>query len=145
MSTFALVGAFGAVLNLAIMWGLEQFGVHYMPAAVVSAAITIVTNFLLLEHFVFHDLRSEGRSVWKRAAQSFTFNGIEAAVRLPFLHWLVVLTGMPPVLAQALTLVVAFLLRFVFHAQVVYRPRKDAPDRVSPLTGEPSTTTLDED
>ncbi|MFF2621261.1 glycosyltransferase [Oerskovia jenensis] len=127
LSAFALVGAFGAVLNLAIMWGLEQVGVHYMPAAVVSAAVTIVTNFLLLEHFVFHDLRAEGRSVWKRAAQSFTFNGIEAAIRLPFLHWLVVLTGMPPVLAQALTLVVAFLLRFVFHAQVVYRPRRTAP------------------
>jgi dolichol-phosphate mannosyltransferase len=127
LSAFAVVGAFGAVLNLAIMWGLEQVGVHYMPAAVVSAAVTITTNFLLLERFVFHDLRSEGRSVWKRAAQSFTFNGIEAAVRLPFLHWLVVLTGMPPVLAQALTLVVAFLLRFVFHAQVVYRPRRTAP------------------
>jgi dolichol-phosphate mannosyltransferase len=138
LSTFALVGAFGAVMNLAIMWGLEQFGVHYMPAAVVSAAVTIVMNFLLLEHFVFHDLRAEGRSVWKRAAQSFTFNGIEAAVRLPFLHWLVVLTGMPPVLAQALTLVVAFLLRFVFHAQVVYRPRKSVPDRAEPQLGEPS-------
>ncbi|MHA7133157.1 glycosyltransferase [Oerskovia turbata] len=140
MSTFALVGAFGAVMNLAIMWGLEQVGVHYMPAAVVSAAVTIVTNFLLLEHFVFHDLRAEGRSVWKRAAQSFTFNGIEAALRLPFLHWLVVLTGMPPVLAQALTLVVAFLLRFVFHAQVVYRPRRSVPDRAVPLDGERSAT-----
>ncbi|MEK8228833.1 hypothetical protein NKG05_26890 [Oerskovia sp. M15] len=42
------------------MWGLEQLGVHYMPAAVVSAAVTIVTNFLLLEHLVFHDLRDEG-------------------------------------------------------------------------------------
>ncbi|KZM36029.1 glycosyltransferase [Oerskovia enterophila] len=145
MSTFALVGAFGAVMNLAIMWGLEQLGVHYMPAAVVSAAVTIVTNFLLLEHFVFHDLRDEGRNVWKRAAQSFTFNGIEAAVRLPFLHWLVVLTGMPPVLAQALTLVVAFLLRFVFHAQVVYRPRKSEPEPVVPLTGEKAAPATDED
>ena len=145
MSTFALVGAFGAVLNLAIMWGLEQVGVHYMPAAVVSAAVTIVTNFLLLEHFVFHDLRAEGRSVWRRAAQSFTFNGIEAAIRLPFLHWLVVLTGMPPVLAQALTLIVAFLLRFVFHAQVVYRPRASVPAREAPLVEEPSRAVSDDD
>ncbi len=127
MSRFAIIGAFGALLNLAIMAGLLAVGVHYMPAAVVSALITIITNFLLLERFVFHDLRNEGRSVWRRFAQSFTFNATEAAIRLPFLWWIVEATPLPPVVAQAVTIAIAFILRFVFHAQVVYRPRRTSP------------------
>jgi dolichol-phosphate mannosyltransferase len=43
------------------------------------------------------------------------------------LWWLVEFTGMWPVLVQAITLVVAFLLRFVFHVQVVYKPRRTQP------------------
>src|SRR5690606_30799597 len=127
MSRFAIIGAFGAVLNVLILWALTGLGVHYVVGAVISALVTIVTNFLLQERLVFRDLRNEGRGVWSRFAHSFAFNGTEALVRLPVLWWLVENTGMWPVLVQAITLVVAFLLRFVFHVQVVYRPRRTQP------------------
>lgn len=127
MSRFAIIGGLGAVLNVLILWALTGLGVHYVAGAVISAVVTIVTNFLLQERLVFRDLRDEGRGVWSRFAHSFAFNGTEALVRLPVLWWLVENTGMWPVLVQAITLVVAFLLRFVFHVQVVYRPRRTQP------------------
>ena len=127
MSRFAIIGGFGAVLNILILWALTGFGVHYVAGAVISAVVTILTNFLLQERFVFRDLRNEGRGVWSRFAHSFACNGTEAAIRLPVLWWLVEFTGMWPVLVQAVTLVVAFLLRFVFHVQVVYKPRRTLP------------------
>ncbi|SDS22777.1 dolichol-phosphate mannosyltransferase [Paraoerskovia marina] len=130
MSRFAVIGATGAVLNLAIMAGLMSLGVVYVWAAVVAALVTITGNFLLQERFVFRDLR-EGRSVWRRFAESFSFNATEAAVRLPFLVWIVEATTVPAVLAQAVTIAVAFLLRFVFHARVVYRQGRTSP--TSPL------------
>ncbi|WP_125778231.1 glycosyltransferase [Antribacter gilvus] len=142
MSRFAIIGAFGAVANLAIMWVLvHPFQLGYVWAAVVAAAVTITTNFVLQERFVFRDLRNEGRSLWNRAAHSFAFNGAEAALRLPFLIWIVEATGAPAVLVQAVTLVVAFLLRFVFHSQVVYRPRRTTP--VGPVPDLPAVVGRD--
>lgn len=138
MSAFAVIGAFGAVLNILILGGLMGLGAHYVPAYVASSLITILTNFLLQERFVFHDLRNEGKGVWRRFAQSFAFNGTEAAVRLPFFAWIVEVTTIPPVLAQAVTIAIAFLLRFVFLARVVYRPMRTSPPSPLIAHGEPT-------
>lgn len=136
MSRFAIIGGLGAVLNILILWALTGAGMHYVAAAVISAVVTILSNFLLQERFVFRDLRNEGRGAWSRFAHSFAFNGTEAAIRLPVLWWLVEVTGAWPVLIQAVTLVVAFLLRFVFHVQVVYKPRRTQPAMaVAPTVG----------
>ncbi|MFJ6678216.1 glycosyltransferase [Microbacterium sp. NPDC091382] len=124
MSAFALVGGFGAIANLVIMWGLIRFGMDYVPAAIIASVITIVTNFLLLEYLVFADMRSESGRMLTRFVKSFTFNGLEAIVRIPILSILVEGAHIPAVLAAALTLVAAFVLRFVFHALVVYAPRR---------------------
>ena len=139
LSPFALIGALGTVLNIAILAGLDAVGVHYLPAVIASNAVTIVTNFALQERFVFHDLR--GGSVWRRFAQSFTFNGVEAVVRTLLLWWIVESALPYPVLVQAALIVVAFLVRFVFHAQVVYRPRRTAPP--AGAVGAPFSQTAD--
>ncbi|WP_394279488.1 glycosyltransferase [Microbacterium sp.] len=123
MSAFALVGGFGAIANLVIMWGLIRLGVDYLPAAVAASAITIITNFFLLEYLVFADMRSESGRMWSRFAKSTTFNGLEAVVRIPVMSILVEGAHIPAVLAAALTLIAAFVLRFMFHALVVYAPR----------------------
>lgn len=128
MSRFAIIGGMGAVWNVLILWALTAFGMYFLVAAVIAALVTISVNFALQERFVFRDLRSEGRhGFWSRLAHSFAFNGTEAAIRLPILWWVVEATGLWPVPVQAVMLVVAFLLRFVFHSQVVYRPRRTQP------------------
>jgi dolichol-phosphate mannosyltransferase len=122
LSGFAAIGALGAVGNLAIMAVLQAFGVWYLFAAVIGAVVTIITNFLLQERFVFRDLRAEGRSVGRRFAQSLAFNGSETTVRTLALWLIVDSTPIPSVLAQAVLLTVGFVLRFVYHSRVVYRP-----------------------
>jgi dolichol-phosphate mannosyltransferase len=124
LSGFAVIGALGAIGNLAIMAMLQNFGIWYLGAAVIAAIVTITTNFLLQERFVFHDLRSEGRGVGKRFAQSLAFNGAETALRTLLLWLIVSSTLVPSVLAQAVLLAVGFLLRFVYHSRVVYRPAR---------------------
>lgn len=69
-------------------------------------------------------LRHEGRSLLRRFTTSFLFNADEAALRLPVLVLLVEIAGIANVLAQGVTLAVAFAVHFVFHARVVYRPRR---------------------
>lgn len=122
MSRFAAVGAFGTVLNLLIMTVLLGGGAHYLPAAIVATELTILSNFLMQERLVFRDMRGE-RPYWQRLLAFFGFNNVETLVRIPVLILLVELLNIPGVLAQALTLAVAFLVRFAFTSRVIYRVR----------------------
>jgi dolichol-phosphate mannosyltransferase len=131
MSLLAIIGGLGALANLAIMWGLIHVGVGYVFAAVIAAEVTIVGNFLMQERFVFQDMRDSASGVWLRFAKSFSFNNAEALIRIPILALMVQTWHISAVFAAAITLVVAFVVRFMFHSLVVYAPRKAgvAPSR----------------
>ncbi|QAY59960.1 glycosyltransferase family 2 protein [Microbacterium protaetiae] len=126
MSLFAAIGALGAVLNLVIMWALIQLGMNYIPAAIIGAEVTIIGNFVLQERFVFQDMTGEASGVWSRFAKSFTFNNVEAIVRIPVIALLVNTWHISSVIAAGITLAVAFVVRFMFHSLIVYAPRPAA-------------------
>ncbi len=135
MSLFALIGVVGAVANLAIMSGLIHIGMEYIVAAVIAAEVTIVGNFMLQERFVFQDMRDSASGMWLRFAKSFSFNNAEALIRIPILALMVQTWHISAVLAAGITLIVAFVVRFMFHSLVVYAPRKAdaAPSRARQL------------
>jgi dolichol-phosphate mannosyltransferase len=117
---FAAVGALGAVLNLAIMALMLSGGANYLAAAVVAAELTIISNFLMQEKIVFGrvPLKVNGRRM--RFFQSFGFNNVEALFRMPVLLVAVDVLWVHPIVAQAATLLGAFVLRYLFHAKIVY-------------------------
>ncbi|MGB4778665.1 glycosyltransferase [Microbacterium sp.] len=132
MSLFAVIGGLGAVVNIALVWVLTHFGIDYIAAAIVAAEATIIGNFLLLERFVFQDMRGAASGVWWRFAKSFTFNNVEAAIRIPIVALMVATGHISVVVATAVTLVLAFFVRFVFHSLVVYAPKQNG---AAPLRG----------
>jgi len=144
MSAFALVGGVGAIANLVIMWGLIRLGMDYLPAAIIASEITIIGNFLLLEYLVFADMRADSGMMRTRFLKSFTFNNLEALVRIPVLALLVQDAHIPSVLAAAITLVAAFVVRFVYHALWVYAPKRAAvQDAAKPAVAQPAERTLE--
>ncbi len=137
MSGFALIGALGAVANVAIVSGLVALGMPFLPAAVIAAEATIVGNFLLQERYVFADLVASADPTWRRFLRSALFNNTESAIRIAIAWWLVEHGVLHSAIATAVTLAVAFVARFVFHALVVYRPREQgavpAPREQAPV------------
>jgi dolichol-phosphate mannosyltransferase len=129
MSRFAATGVLGTVVNLLVMAGLTAWTpLNYVFAAVIAAEISILHNFMLQERFVFPDLR-KGTKPWRcRLGQHLAFNNVEALIRLPFLVLLVETAHIWAVLAQAVTLVIAFVVRFLFMSRVVYRPERSTTD-----------------
>jgi dolichol-phosphate mannosyltransferase len=127
MSLFAIIGGLGALANLAIMWALTRMGVEYLWAAVIAAEVTIVANFLAQERYVFQDMRGEASGVWSRFAKAAAFNNVELIVRIPVMALLVSEWHISSVIAAALTLLVAFVVRFMFNSLVVYAPRTATP------------------
>ena len=73
-----------------------------------------------------------------RFAKSFAFNNAEALIRIPIIALMVETWHISSVIAAAITLVVAFVARFVFHSLVVYAPAKPgaAPSRARHLVEE---------
>jgi dolichol-phosphate mannosyltransferase len=138
MSRFAAVGALGTIVNLAVM-ALLVGGIadlNYVVAAVIAAEVSILHNFLMQERFVFRDMR-DGVNRWpRRLAQHLAFNNVEALIRLPFLVLLVETMHIYALLAQAVTLAVAFVARFLFVSRVVYRSHRPA------LAQAPARTTV---
>lgn len=124
MSAFAVIGGFGAVVNLAIMWALTRAGLPYVWAAIIAAETTIIGNFLLQERFVFREMLGEASRRRARFGKSFAFNNAEALVRIPVLALLVETWHISSIVAAAITLAVAFVARYAFHALVVYAPRR---------------------
>ena len=124
MSLFAVIGGLGAIANIAIVWALTGLGVNYIVAAIIASEVTIIGNFLLQERFVFQDMKGEASGVWARFAKSFTFNNAELLIRIPIVALMVTGGHISVVIATAITLFVAFIVRFVFHSLVVYAPRK---------------------
>lgn len=135
LSGFAFIGAIGAVANLLIMAGLQAVGVWYLTSAIVAAVVTMIGNFLLQEKFIFHDLRNDGHSFWKRFLLSFGFNSVEAIVRTAALFLIVETTPIHSLVAQALLIAVGFLVRFVYHSRVVYKVRATQSRTFEPIDG----------
>lgn len=128
-SGFAIIGAIGAVANVGIVAGLSASGLDYIWAAIIAAEATIVSNFLLIERFVFAEMRAQAEAWPARFLKSFLFNNAEAVVRIPIMALLVENWHISGAVATALTLAVAFAVRFAYHALVVYAPRKSELDR----------------
>lgn len=125
LTRFSAVGALGTVLNLFVMALLVHgvFDIDYVVAAVAAAEISILHNFVLQERFVFADMRNGINSRRKRLTQHLLFNNAEALVRLPVLILLVETAHVMALLAQAVTLAVAFVARFIFVSRMIYRPK----------------------
>ncbi|HWM17206.1 MAG TPA: glycosyltransferase family 2 protein [Microbacterium sp.] len=138
MSLFAVIGGLGAIANIAIVWALTNVGVNYIVAAIIASEVTIIGNFLLQERFVFQDMKGEASGVWSRFAKSFTFNNAELLIRIPVVALMVSGGHISAVIATAITLFIAFIVRFVFHSLVVYAPRKPgtAPSRARQIVEE---------
>lgn len=122
---FGMVGAAGFVVNLAVMAGLVSAQLNYVLAGLLATEVAIVFNFLLQERLVFHDVTA-GTGRGRRAVQSILFNNAESLLRIPLLVLLVEVLGVASLLAQAVTLVLAFGGRFLFVSRVVYRPARSA-------------------
>lgn len=58
---FCAVGFSGVIVNLGIMWLLtEKAGIFYIASAAISIEVSIISNFLLNNHFTFSDRRRHG-------------------------------------------------------------------------------------
>lgn len=108
---FALVGAFGVLVNLALLGGLTELaGLHYFVSAVIAIETSILSNFALNDSWTFRDRRT-GRW-WHRLAR---FNTVSLGALLLNLAVLTALTEglhLHYLLAEIVAIGVSFLANY---------------------------------
>lgn len=118
---FALVGLTGVLPNLVAVALLSATGMHYLIAAFLATQVAILWNLVGAELVVFRDRRVG--MLWHRALRYIAISNTDL-LRLPFVGLLVSGLGVGVVLATALTLLLAFSLRYVLTSRLIYGARE---------------------
>ncbi len=131
---FALVGASGLVVNTVAFWALLHYGhIPYILAAALSTQVSTTWNFAGMELFVFAT-RRYGR-FWPRYLKFCLLNNTAMLARLPVLAFLVSVLHCPKTLANFLTLLLVFVVRFGISDRYIYEA--EAVGSVADLSAAP--------
>jgi glycosyltransferase involved in cell wall biosynthesis len=118
MVLFGLVGLSGVVVNTAGLWLFyERFGLHHLLGAALATQVSTTWNFILVEGLVYRGRGNGTRA--GRAGRFVLMNNLLLLARLPVFE-LLIWAGMRVLVANAITLVALFLMRFMISDRVIY-------------------------
>ena len=115
---FGLIGLTGVVVNTAALWFFyRKLGWNHLIGASLATQVSTTWNFLLVDSLIYRK-RAHGTRTG-RAIRFFVMNNLLLLARLPVLQGLVV-AGMGVLAANAVTLVLLFLVRFVVSDRAIF-------------------------
>jgi dolichol-phosphate mannosyltransferase len=115
---FGLVGLSGVAVNTAVLWFCyDKLGWNHLIGATLATQASTGWNFLLVDSLIYRN-RAHGTRRG-RAIRFFLMNNLLLIARLPVLQALVTL-GVGVLTANAITLVLLFLVRFVISDRAIF-------------------------
>lgn len=138
---FGLVGLSGVGVKTGVLWALiTLLGVNSLVAAVVSSEISIITNFVLNDHWTFRDARSD-ISYLRRVANyhAVTLGGIVVSIALfaGLTEWF----GMHYLLANLISIAAATFSNYALNMRFTWSPH--LPSSAPPLVSIPEPATVE--
>jgi len=119
---FAAVGATGLVVNSLALWVfVDALQWNVLLGATLATQVSTIWNFVLVDSLVFRGGKSG--NVIGRFLGFAVVNNVVLLLRLPVLSWLIATVGLGYVWANVLTLIAAFLARFLISDRLLFRPR----------------------
>ncbi|GAB2831997.1 GtrA family protein [Lentzea nigeriaca] len=117
---FGLIGLSGLVVNTAVLWllHLELQQMHYLIAAVLATEASTSWLFALTELLLYRT--GKPGTARSRGVRFFLLNHLALLLRLPLLALLVDGVGINVLVANAFTLGLLFLVRFVVADSAIY-------------------------
>jgi dolichol-phosphate mannosyltransferase len=108
---FAIVGATGYVINLAVYVVLVSMAdIHYLPAAVLAFCVAVTNNFLLNRHWTF---KATGGSAAFQAPRFLVVSLVALGINLLVLELLVGALGIHKIAGQAAAILAATPFNFI--------------------------------
>jgi dolichol-phosphate mannosyltransferase len=115
---FGVVGVTGIFVNSAALWFFyHTMGWNHLLAAALATQVSTSWNFLLVDLVVYRKRAGGSRS--SRAVRFFAMNNLLLLARLPVLQ-LLINWGLHILIANAITLVLLFVVRFVLSDRAIF-------------------------
>jgi 4-amino-4-deoxy-L-arabinose transferase-like glycosyltransferase/putative flippase GtrA len=115
---FGLVGATGIVVNSAALWFFyHTLGWNHLLGAALATQVSTTWNFLLVDAVVYRN-RAQGTRLG-RAVRFFLMNNLLLLARLPLFQFLID-RGLPILVANGITLMLLFVVRFVLSDRAIF-------------------------
>ncbi len=115
---FGLIGATGIVVNSAALWFFyHTLGWNHLIGAALATQASTTWNFLLVDTVVYRK-RAHGTRL-SRAVRFFIMNNLLLLARLPVFQ-LLIDRGLHILVANGITLVLLFLVRFVLSDRAIF-------------------------
>src|SRR6266699_3974580 len=129
---FGLVGASGLVVNTAALWTFSQYlGWNHLIGVALATQASTSWNFVLVDSLVYRGKAQGSRP--GRAIRFFAMNNLLLIARLPVIE-LLVGVGMGLLAANAVTLTLLFVVRFLLSDRAIFRSTaQDSRDPVRVL------------
>jgi dolichol-phosphate mannosyltransferase len=115
---FGLIGATGIVVNSAALWFFYHvIGWNHLVGAALATQASTTWNFALVDLLLYRN-RAHGTRLG-RAVRFFAMNNLLLLARLPVLE-LLIHRGLHVLVANAITLVLLFVVRFVLSDRAIF-------------------------
>jgi putative flippase GtrA len=119
LGKFLLVGLSGYVVNLLVFtFSLKVLSVHHIAAATIAFAVAVLNNFWWNRHWTF---AARGGHAGFQAARFFTVSVCAFLIQLVLLEILISPGGLPKILAQAVSLILATPVNFIGNKMWSFR------------------------
>ncbi len=116
---FGLVGASGLAVNTAALWTVYRYlGWNHLIGVALATQASTTWNFMLVDSLVYRGRAHGSRT--GRATRFFAMNNLLLLARLPVLEVFVAM-GMGVLVANAVTLTLLFVVRFVLSDRAIFR------------------------
>jgi len=120
LGKFAVVGAVGYAINLAVYAALIHVGLHYLAAAVCSFLVAVTSNYTWNRHWTFRDQRGH---LGVQGMRFFLVALASLAANLGLLQ-VMITAGTSKFIGQAIAIVLVTPLNFVGNKLWSFRRRR---------------------
>ena len=121
LGKFAVVGAVGYAINLAVYHTLLHHGLHYLAAATVSFLVAVTSNYTWNRLWTF---RAQRGHIGIQGMRFFLVSVAALGANLVILDLLVKVGGLDKFLANAIAIVLVMPLNFVGNKLWSFRNRR---------------------
>jgi len=116
--TFGLIGMTGIVVNSAALWFFyHTLGWNHLIGAALATQVSTTWNFMLIDTIIYRK-RAHGTRLG-RAVRFFLMNNLLLLARLPVFQ-LLIDAGLQVLVANAITLALLFVVRFVLSDRAIF-------------------------
>lgn len=117
---FAVVGGIGVPINLGILYGLTEMGLHYAVSAFLAIMIAMTINYVLNHHWTFKDRQGSNKSLFRGWLKYAVVSGIGDGLYLGLMVLLTEILDLWYIASAIAALATIMIARYLVVSKIIW-------------------------